>query len=380
MKRLTLKGTGKEPIVKELQARLDIQNFDFALSVHLAQELTQRDKKPSSASTSATTSATTSELDVNVTDLDLGINQIMHRCLYHSLYKPPGCGQHSIHLCLCEEDATHQSGSPTTVYSFFVSIGLNPSGAPVTENPQRLRISRSEPGAKESPSRATTRCCSHILSSGKMSTHSLSDDGPPTFQFIVHSDTPTPTSDTIENSILTLHRLTKLCSQGKRSFSLEEKDRYLLAVKLARWVFRYHNTPWPVPKLDTHHIHFFTQYETSPTLADWSPYISLSSPEGLSGPVEDVNCSNALGWMLVELGLGKSRDDIPGNTRRAINEASRSLMIRLGRRYSSFVKELLEFSGEGGKSCDSDVEKERIESLRKTVKCIEDKALKCFSG
>jgi hypothetical protein len=150
---------------------------------------------------------------------------------------------------------------------------------------------------------------------------------------------------------------------------LGDRDRLLLAAKLAQWALQYNDTHL-LYDLDARKIRFFTRYESDLNSGSWTPYLSTA----LNGPSPAHNERGglyALGLVLLELGLqGPFIDESIDESRSeaAIRIALRKLLTKfgLGLRYRCIVKELLERRSR----------EEKLINLEHWIRSIEEKDLK----
>ena len=396
LKNLGLRGSPQMPELRELLAELEKNIASLGEVLQLARKPAQSSSSPSR--TSAISSPPASVLAANPENFKS--NCFVLDRLYDILSREFGCRCHFIHLCLCSVSMGHLesvssprwSMSPGSICSLFVTLNLKTLGDRYyAENPLHLTVSgfeSSDIGATPSIPTLTpshTRCspcCSEIVTSPIGSSHYLAHPDSTQTEFLLKSISPpacSPNPDTLSNPpdlqpIVTLHELLESHSQWGSSVKLVERDRFLLAVKLAQWVLQHYGTSW-LGDLDARDIRFFTRYEPDLTrnYANWTPYISTAF-NGLSNGHRQRNKElYDLGVVLLQLGLKEPLMYDLGNKADVVRASSRKLLTSLGRRYRDVVEKLL-LEGERGDL----VEEKIIKELENGIGFIKEMALEYF--
>ena len=388
----------RSPQERELQGLL----VELEKSIASLSEALQLAREPAQSGSCSSRTSTPSSLSVsalpgNRERFQVKSNRVILDHLYHTLSREVGCPCHFIHLCLRSvsvglwDSILRWLMGPGSICSLFVTLNLKTSMdiyRHVDQHPLHLTVSGSgsgNMGGMRVPTPPHTGCspppCSNIVTSPVGSRHHLAHPDSTRTKFLLRSARPppcSPNSGTPSNPpelrpIVTLRELLEYHSQRDSCIKLVERDRFLLATKLARWVFQHYGTPW-LRDLNACEIRFFTRYEPDLTCnyANWTPYISttLNRPP----PENDKGLYN-LGLVLLELGLKEPftgaydlRNSVP-------KVALRRLSASLGRSYTEVVNKLLS----EGRGSDS-IEEKLIKDLENKINSIEEKALEFFSG
>ncbi|KAG0638883.1 hypothetical protein HOY80DRAFT_129246 [Tuber brumale] len=342
------KGPGGSPDrLEELLAGLEKDIRTISGIRQLVHEPSESESDP--LQTSTVSSLSSSGESTNSEQLGSERNCIIND-LYNLLSRELCCRCHLTHLSLCSVSADPSSTNPMdSICSFFVTLDLNTSmNTDAARNPLCLTASRPPVPTPTPPHTERPTGCSRIITSAIPSKHSLVCQSLTRIEFLIKSTLPTPNPSTHPNSppILTLRELLGSHSRGETSMKLGDRDRFLLAAKLAQWVLRCNGTHW-LYDLDACKIRFFTRYESDLNCGNWTPYLSTS----LNGPSPAHKQRGgglyALGLVLLELGLQVPFTDESQREAGAIKIALRELLTKygLGYRYQCIVKELL-----GGRS------------------------------
>jgi len=401
-----------EPVMKNLELRRSPQGrklqgllVELEKSIASLREALQLAREPAQSGLCSLRTSTPSSLSVtalpgNRERFQVKSNRVILDHLYHTLSREVGCPCHFIHLCLRSvsvdlwDSILRWLMGPGSICSLFVTLNLKTSMDTyrhVDQHPLHLTVSGSGSGNMGGMPRACvptpphTGCspppCSNIVTSPVGSRHHLAHPDSTRTKFLLKSACPPaccPNSGTLSNPpklrpVVTLRELLESHSQKESCIKLVERDRFLLAAKLARWVLQHYGTPW-LRGLNTCEIRFFTRYEPDLTCnyANWTPYISTTFNR--SPPEHDGGLYN-LGLVLLELGL---KEPLTGayDLRNSVPKAAlRRLLVSLGRSYTEVVEKLLSER----RGADS-IEEKLIKDLEQKINLIEEKALKVFSG
>jgi len=402
-------NTVGEPVMKNLELRRSPQELELqGLLVKLEKSITSLSEAlqlarepvhsgPCSLRTSTPSSLSVPALPRNRGRFQVKSNRVILDHLYHTLSREVGCPCHFIHLCLRSVSAGLWDSllrwlmGPGSICSLFVTLNLKTSmDTYVAQHPLHLTVSGYGSGNMDGMLRARISTpshigcspppCSNILTSPVGSRHHLAHSDSTRTEFLLKSDRP-PTcsnSGTLSNPpdlkpIVTLRELLESHSQRESCVKLVERDRFLLAAKLARWALQHHGTPW-LHNLNACEIRFFTRYEPdlACNYANWTPYVSTTFNRP---PPEHNKGLYNLGLVLLELGL---KEPLTGayDLRNSVPKvALRRLSASLGRSYTEVVGKLLS----EGRGVDS-IEEKLVKDLEKKINSIEEKALKVFPG
>jgi len=395
MKSLGLRKSPQELRLQEFLVELEKNIASLSVALQLAREPAQ--SVSCSSRTSTPSSLSVSGLPGNREKFQVKSNRVILDHLYHTLSREVGCPCHFIHLCLRSVSMGLWDSillwlmGPGSICSLFVTLDLKTSmDTYVAQHPLHLTVSGSGSGNMDGifrarmPTPSHTGCsppCSNIVTSPIGSRHHLAHPDSTRAEFLLKSAHPpacSPNSNILSNPpnlqpIVTLRELLEFHSRRHSRIKLVERDRFLLAAKLARWVLQYYGTPW-LRDLNACEIRFFTRYESDLTCnyADWTPYISTTFNRP---PPEHNKGLYNLGLVLLELGLKEPLVGTYDLRNNAPKVALRRLSASLGRSYTEVVDKLLS----EGKGADP-IEEELIKYLEKKINSIEEKALEVFSG
>ncbi|KAG0138451.1 hypothetical protein HOY82DRAFT_582571 [Tuber indicum] len=332
--------------LEELLAGLDKE-------ISIISEVRQLVIEPSGSESDPLQTSTVSSLPtpgepVNSEQLKSKQNHVIND-LYNLLSRELDCECHFTHLSLCSVSADPSSVRPMdSICSFFVTLDLNTCmDTYAAGHPLGLTASRPLTPTPTPPHTENPTGCSTIITSPVGSQHLLVCQSRTRIEFLLKSTCPSVGSPSANarskaQPILTLRKLLGSHSRGETSMKLGDRDRLLLAAKLAQWALQYNDTHW-LYDLDACKIRFFTRYESDLNCGSWTPYLSTA----LNGPSPAHNERGgglyALGLVLLELGLQGPLIDVL-QSKAAIRTALRKLLTKfgLGYRYRCIVKELLE--------------------------------------